>query len=153
MMIDGYVAEILNNQIMNEINAKKATDKEKLIEKDIKSIENRVRHAFNQGYEAGLKHGKEQEPKIDMESEEIKSLQKRAHLEGFHEALKMSVKQKPLTDVLDKIRADIEQYQADCDLSSSDDVNCRTCDRITFDTILGIIDKYKTESEGSRESN
>lgn len=39
-------------------------DKEKLIEKDIKSIENRVRHAFNQGYEAGLKHGKEQEPKI-----------------------------------------------------------------------------------------
>lgn len=40
-------------------------DKEKLIEKDIKSIENRVRHAFNQGYEAGLKHGKEQEPKTD----------------------------------------------------------------------------------------
>ena len=51
-------------------------DKEKLIEKDVKSIENRVRHAFNQGYEAGLKHGKEQEPKTghwilaDIQSEE-----------------------------------------------------------------------------------
>ena len=45
---------------MNEL------DKEKLIEKDIKSIENRVRHAFNQGYEAGLKHGKEQEPLTDV---------------------------------------------------------------------------------------
>lgn len=28
MIIDGYVAEILNNQIMKDINAKKATDKE-----------------------------------------------------------------------------------------------------------------------------
>ena len=52
------------------------------------------------------------------------------------------------TDVLNKIKADIEQYQADCGLSCSDDVNCRTCDRITFDTILGIIDKYR---KGNKE--
>ena len=49
----------------------------------------------------------------------------------------------PYTEVLDSIKADIEQYQADCDLSCSDDVNCRTCDRITFDSIYRIIDKYR----------
>lgn len=32
-------------------------EKERLIKKDIKSIENRVRSAFNQGYEMGLKEG------------------------------------------------------------------------------------------------
>ena len=32
-------------------------EKERLIKKDIQSIENRVRHAFNQGYEMGLKEG------------------------------------------------------------------------------------------------
>lgn len=31
------------------------SEKERLIKKDIESIENRVRHAFNQGYEMGLK--------------------------------------------------------------------------------------------------
>ena len=35
-------------------------EKERLIKKDIESIENRVRHAFNQGYEMGLKESKEQ---------------------------------------------------------------------------------------------
>lgn len=30
-------------------------EKERLIKKDLASIENRVRHAFNQGYEMGLK--------------------------------------------------------------------------------------------------
>lgn len=49
----------------------------------------------------------------------------------------------PYTEVLDKIKADVEQYQADCDLSCSDDANCRTCDRITFDSIYRIIDKYR----------
>lgn len=42
-------------------------EKEKLIKADIASIENRVRHAFNQGYDLGFKDGKErakpQEPK------------------------------------------------------------------------------------------
>lgn len=33
-------------------------EKERLIKKDIASIENRVRHAFNQGYEMGLKERK-----------------------------------------------------------------------------------------------
>ena len=34
-------------------------EKEKLIKADIESIENRVRHAFNQGYDLGFKDGKE----------------------------------------------------------------------------------------------
>ena len=44
-------------------------EKEKLIKADIASIENRVRHAFNQGYDLGFKDGKErakpQEPILD----------------------------------------------------------------------------------------
>ena len=89
---------------------------------------------------------------IDRESEDIKMLQKRAYLEGFHEASKMLVKQEPLTDVLDKIKADVEQYQADCNLSCSADANCRTCDNITFGSIYRIIDKYRKESEERNES-
>lgn len=39
--------------------ALKHIEKEKLIKADIASIENRVRHAFNQGYDLGFKNGKE----------------------------------------------------------------------------------------------
>lgn len=49
----------------------------------------------------------------------------------------------PYTEVLDAIKAEIERYQADCNLSCSDDANCRICDKITFDTIYRIIDKYR----------
>ena len=48
-------------------------------------------------------------------------------------------------DVLDKIRAEIEQYQADCNLTNSDEIDCKFCDSITFDTIYRIIDKYRNE--------
>lgn len=58
-------------------------EKEKLIKADIASIENRVRHAFNQGYDLGFKDGKErakpQEPILDkinkMKSEIADSLE------------------------------------------------------------------------------
>ena len=44
-------------------------DKEKLIKADIASIENRVRHAFNQGYDLGFKDGiKGSIPKADYEA-------------------------------------------------------------------------------------
>lgn len=39
-------------------------EKERLIKKDIASIENRVRHAFNQGYEMGLKESRSEKPNI-----------------------------------------------------------------------------------------
>ena len=38
------------------------SEKERLIKKDIASIENRVRHAFNQGYEMGLKESRSEIP-------------------------------------------------------------------------------------------
>lgn len=53
------------------------TEKEKLIKDDIASIENRVRHAFNQGYDLGFKDGKEraksqgQEPRWIPTSERL----------------------------------------------------------------------------------
>ena len=37
-------------------------EKERLIKKDIVSIENRVRHAFNQGYEMGLRESRSEIP-------------------------------------------------------------------------------------------
>jgi rRNA maturation endonuclease Nob1 len=37
-------------------------EKERLIKKDIVSIENRVRHAFNQGYEMGIKESRSEIP-------------------------------------------------------------------------------------------
>lgn len=37
-------------------------EKERLIKKDIVSIENRVRHAFNQGYEMGMKESRSEIP-------------------------------------------------------------------------------------------
>lgn len=38
------------------------TEKERLIKKDIESIENRVRHTFNQGYEMGMKENRSEFP-------------------------------------------------------------------------------------------
>ena len=43
------------------------TEKEKLIKADITSIENRVRHAFNQGYDLGFKDGKERTKPLKQE--------------------------------------------------------------------------------------
>lgn len=42
-------------------------EKEKLIKADIASIENRVRHAFNQGYDLGFKDGKEKAKPLEQE--------------------------------------------------------------------------------------
>jgi flagellar biosynthesis/type III secretory pathway protein FliH len=55
-------------------------EKEKLIKADIESIENRVRHAFNQGYDLGYKEGKEraksQKSIFDKVYAEIEELQR-----------------------------------------------------------------------------
>ena len=49
-------------------------------------------------------------------------------------------------DVLDEIRAEIEQYESDC-LFADDSKECKECDKIVFGSIYRIIDKYKAESE------
>lgn len=57
-----------------------------------------------------------------------------------------SVTPKPKTDVLDKIRAEIEQYEADCRLQGGTD-ECEKCNSNVFGSVYRIIDKYKAESE------
>lgn len=50
-------------------------------------------------------------------------------------------------EVLDKIRAEIETYEADCILAD-DSKECKECDKVVFGSIYRIIDKYtKGESE------
>ena len=69
-------------------------EKEKLIKADIASIEKRVRHAFNQGYDLGFKDGiKGSIPKADYENrlkadmvamlEEIKEQLREMHEDFF----------------------------------------------------------------------
>ena len=50
--------------------------------------------------------------------------------------------------ILDKIRAEITKYEGDCRLSVDEYPSCKQCTDNVFETIYGIIDKYKAESEG-----
>ena len=50
-----------------------------------------------------------------------------------------------LVDILDKIRAEIEMYEADCRLQGGSD-ECEKCNSNVFGSIYRIIDKYKAES-------
>ncbi len=47
-------------------------------------------------------------------------------------------------DVLDKINAEIESYEADCILAD-DSKECKECDKIVFGSIYRIIDRYRNE--------
>jgi len=51
-----------------------------------------------------------------------------------------------MANVLDKIRAEIEMYEADCKLQGGTD-ECEECNSNVFGSIYRIIDKYKAESE------
>ena len=44
--------------------------------------------------------------------------------------------------LLDKIRAEIKTYEADCILAD-DSKECKECDKIVFGSIYRIIDKYR----------
>ena len=54
--------------------------------------------------------------------------------------------EKEVDSVLKEIKAEIAIYEADCNLSCSED-NCRTCNKITFGSIYRIIDKYKGDKK------
>ena len=101
-------------------------DKEKLIEKDIKSIENRVRHAYNQGYEAGLKHGKEQDTvPFDFE----------LYQAGLMDA------PEGMIEVLDAIKAEVIRRDRNVKTVRSDG-RCL----FTAEEILEIIDNYRRKT-------
>ena len=53
---------------------------------------------------------------------------------------------KEQTDTLNKIRAEIGMYEADCRLQGGTD-ECEKCNSNVFGSIYRIIDKYKAESE------
>lgn len=81
----------------------------------------------------------EQEPTIGQlfSCEEVEELRKK---------IWKQVEREPKTDVLDKIRAEIEAYEADCILAD-DSKECKECDKIVFGSIYRIIDKYREEQE------
>ena len=58
----------------------------------------------------------------------------------------MAIKALEQEPILDKIRAEIAMYEADCRLQGGTD-ECEKCNSNVFGSIYRIIDKYKTESE------
>ena len=140
-------------------------EKERLIKKDIVSIENRVRHAFNQGYEMGVKESRSEIPNtcgdtisrqavLDIIKFEDKwLLDAKEHNVGTKMAFwaikskisdLTSVKPQPKmgrwidAEVLDKIRAEIHET---AEMHEDGDYYLRD------EWIDEIIDKYKAESE------
>lgn len=61
-------------------------------------------------------------------------------------ALDMAIKALEQQPILDKIRAEIAMYEADCRLQGGTD-ECEKCNSNVFGSIYRIIDKYKAESE------
>ena len=120
-------------------------EKEKLIKADIVSIENRVRHAFNQGYDLGFKDGKKAKPQdIDY----------KAQYERFSKKADIVISQlradrDRLEDFLDKIRAEIMQLDYDTesvDYDYNDMTQTEEVHTIYREEVLQILDKYKGES-------
>lgn len=96
-------------------------EKEKLIKADISSIENKVRHAFNQGYDLGFKDGKErtkplaQEPILDKIRNQIKS-----NLKGVEIALEVLVENDPLRPKMEGAKDTLEDCLEIIDRSESE---------------------------------
>lgn len=66
--------------------------------------------------------------------------------ERNHDAMIMAIKALEEQSILDKIKADIAMYEADCRLSG-DEEPCKQCTNNVFGSIYRIIDKYKAGSE------
>ena len=55
--------------------------------------------------------------------------------------------------MLDKIRADIIEYESDCRLSVDEYPSCKQCTDNVFETIYRIIDKHKADQEDREKQN
>ena len=62
------------------------------------------------------------------------------------ESHKIALKALEREPILDKIRAEIAMYEADCRLQGGTD-ECEKCNSNVFGSIYRIIDKYKAEFE------
>jgi hypothetical protein len=145
-------------------------EKERLIKKDIASIENRIRHAFNQGYEMGVKKSRSEIPNTCGDAisrqavlnamyelcdtgETLKENPWRdnPHIDGVVEAIEElpSVTPQQRTgrwigaEVLDKIRVEIMDFEEELFHKPNTDYSDYSAVRYCVE----IIDKYKTESE------
>ncbi len=97
-------------------------EKEKLIKADIASIENRVRHAFNQGYDLGFKDGKERAKAQELtiknnlrvdaisRADAIRVASGYCHPSNVAKELAKLPSVTPQEPVLDKIKGQIEDY-------------------------------------------
>lgn len=63
------------------------------------------------------------------------------------EAFDLAIKALEQEPILNKIRAEIIKYEGDCRLSVDEYPSCKQCTDNVFETIYGILDKYKAESE------
>ena len=64
--------------------------------------------------------------------------------EAYKQIMIVAQDENEVGDVLDKIRAEIESYEADCILAD-DSKECKECDKIVFGSIYRIIDRYRNE--------
>ena len=102
--------------------------------------------------EAELKHGREQEPCDTCEhSDEIDGNNCYECVKGIRNNYSLK-KQEPLTDVLDKIKAEIESCLKALDEIEKSGFNIyhpneMSGRRLTYKQCLGFIDKYRKESE------
>ena len=89
-------------------------DKEKSIKADIAGIENRVRHAFNQGYDFGFKDGKEkaksQESVLDKLRAEIASIAINGMVDEHTMFIRTGEQVKKMAlDIIDKYKGESEE--------------------------------------------
>lgn len=92
---EGWYTDVMGDKIISlvhhvceEYDDEKGTDKEKLIKADVVSIENEIRHAFNQGYNLGYKNGKSKDKTL-TELRRIIELEKLGYTtsSGYYQAI------------------------------------------------------------------
>lgn len=91
-------------------------EKEKLIKADIASIENRVRHAFNQGYDLGFKDGKkrakpQEQEVIDKIRAEIMSLDYIDEDKYEGTSISPMIYRDDVLEIIDKYKAESEDKE------------------------------------------
>ncbi len=115
-------------------------EKERLIKADIESIENRVRHAFNQGYDLGYKEGKERVKPHEQEP----FINKPCVSSGVCEHDKQKVLDKVRAEITDCLKALDEIEKSGFNIYLPNEISGR---RLTYQQCLKFIDKHKAESD------
>lgn len=69
---------------------------------------------------------------------------------GYEKGLEDAEKIRKMEEnrLLDEIRSEIIKYEGDCRLSVDEYPSCKQCTDNVFESIYGILDKYKAEVKG-----